>query len=109
MHEELFSARIKRDSGDVSKIKSWFEGHSPFKAGPQHIAVESSLTDDKNVVTCLRAEKISVSVQEDLDSKTFSNIFFKRKKQLLTLQSLHISVKIGHENTTIKTLTLFLN
>ena len=79
MHEELFSARIKRDSGDVSKIESWFEGHSPFKAGPQHIAVESSLTDDKNVVTCLWAEKISVSVQEDLDSKTFSNIFLRGK------------------------------
>ena len=96
MHKELFSARIKCNSDDFSKIKSWFEDHSPFKAGPQLIAPESGLTDDKNVVTC-----------EDLNGKTFSTISFKRKKQTVTLQSLHFSVKIGNETATINPLTLF--
>ena len=43
MHKEAW---VKRDSDDFSKIKSWFEDHSPFKAEPQLIALQSGLTDD---------------------------------------------------------------
>ena len=46
MHKEAFSAKIKRDSDDCSKIKLWFEDHSPFKSDPQFIALESGLTGD---------------------------------------------------------------
>ena len=49
LHKELFSARIKRDSDDFSKIKSWFEDHGSFKAEPQLIALESGLTDDSMI------------------------------------------------------------
>ena len=108
MYKELFSVIIKRDSDDFSKIKSWFEDHSPFKTRPQLIVLESGLTDDKNIVTCDRAEEIGASIQRDPDGKTFSNISFKRKKHVATLQSLHSSVKIGNENVTINQLTLFL-
>ena len=43
MHKEAW---VKRDSDDFSKIKSWFEDHSPFNAEPQLIVLESGLTDD---------------------------------------------------------------
>ena len=109
MHKELFSVRIKGDSVDFSKIKSWFEYHSRFKAGPQLIALESGITDDKNVVAYDRANEISASIQNDLDGKNFSNISIKRKKQIVMLQSLRSSVKLGNENVTIKSLTLFLD
>ena len=85
-HKELFSARIKRDYDDFSKIKSWFEDHSRFEAGPQLIALEFDLTDDKNLVTCDRTEKIGASIQKDVYGNPFSNICFKMKKQIITLQ-----------------------
>ena len=47
------------------------------------------------IVTCDRAEEISASIQTNLDGKTFSNISFKRERQIITLQSLHSSVKIN--------------
>ena len=107
MRKELFSARIKCDSDGFSKIKSWFEDHSAFKVGPEIIALESGLTDDKYLVTEDIAEEIGASIQKDLDGKTFSNVSFKRKTQIETIQSLHSSVRIGNEDVTIKPLTLF--
>ena len=49
LHKELFSARLKRDSDDFSKTKSWFEDHGSFKAEPQLIALKTGLTDDSMV------------------------------------------------------------
>ena len=107
-HKELFSARIKRDYDDFTKIQCWFKSHNPFEAGSQLVALDSDLVDDKNAVTCNKAEEIGASIQTGLDGKTFSNCSFKRKYQMVTLQSLHSSVKIGTENVTIDPLTLFL-
>ena len=107
-HKELFSARIKRDYDDFTKIQCWFKCHNPFDAGSQLVALDSGLVDDKNAVTCDKAEEIGASIQTGLDGKSFSNCSFKRKDQIVTLQSLHSSVKIGTENVTIDPLTLFL-
>ena len=79
MHKELFSARIKRDSDKFSKIKSWLKGNSPFKAVPQLIALDSGLTDDKNVVTRNRAEEMCALIQKILMVKPVP-IFLLREK-----------------------------
>ena len=77
---------MKRDYDDFSKIKSWFEDHSRFEVGPQLIALEFDLTDNKNLVTCDRTEKIGASIQKDVCGNSFSNISIKMKKQIVTLQ-----------------------
>ena len=79
MHKELFSARIKCDSDKFSKIKSGLKGHIPFKAVPQLIALDSGLTDDKNVATRDRAEEMCASIQKILMVKPVP-IFLLREK-----------------------------
>ena len=70
--------------------------------------LDSGLIDDKETVTCDKAEEVGASIQKDLDGKIFSNFLFRRKNQIVTLQSLHSSVNIGTEHVTIDPLTLFL-
>ena len=101
-HKETFTSRGKRDSDDFEKVLTWFRPHNPFEVGPDLIALESGLVDDKNCLTCDCAEEIRTCIQAELDGKTFSSCSFKKKNQI----SLYSNV--NQEDVAIDPLTLFL-
>ena len=107
-HKETFASRVKRDSDDVEKVLTWFRARNPFEVGPDLLALESGLVDDKNCLTCDRAEEIGTGTQGELDGKTFASCYFKKKNQITTLQRLYSNVKINQEDVIIDSLTLFL-
>ena len=108
IHKELFATRVKRDHDDFIKLKSWFESHNPFTAGESLVALHNGLSDTKGTVTCDKAEEIGSSIPTQITGKSFASCTFKRKNQIVTLQSLYSSVRIADEAVTIDPLTLFL-
>lgn len=72
------------------------------------MALDSGLVDEKEVVTCDKAEELGEVIQRELDDHGFGEVSFKRKKQIKSLQSLYSEVQVGDEKVTIDPLTLFL-
>ena len=107
-HKETFASRVKRDNDDFEKVQTWFRSHNPFEVAAELMALDSGLVDDKNCVTCDRAEEIGADIQAGLDGKTFASCSFKRKNQITTIQSLYSNIKIDSEGVSIDPLTLFL-
>ena len=59
-------------------------------------------------MTCDRVEEIGELIQNQITGKNFSECSFKKKSQIVTLQSFYSSIKIGEEKVIIDSLTLFL-
>ena len=108
IHKEVLGTRVKRDHEDYMKLKEWFENHNPFEVEENLVALDTGLTDVHRKVTCDRSEEVGASIQNQITGESFSTCSFKRKNQIVTLQSLYSSVKIGNEKVTIDPLTLFL-
>ena len=107
-HKEMQPGRIKRDNIDFEKIQSWFRSHNPFTYGENLVSLDSGLVDEKKRVNCDRSGEVGAVIQKALDGKSFSTCTFKRKDQIITLQSLYSSVTIEKEVVAIDPLTLFL-
>jgi hypothetical protein len=107
-HKELSAGRIKRDSEDFQKIKSWFNSHSPFDVRDHLVALDSGLVDENHQVTCDRAESIGASIHVQINGKTYTDVSFKRSNQLINLQALYSNIKVNTENISVDPLTLFL-
>ena len=84
-HKETFASRVKRDSNDFEKVLTWFGAHNQFEVGPDLIALDSGLVDNKNCLTCDHAEEIGTDIQAELNGKTFVSCSFKKKNQIRTL------------------------
>ena len=46
--QRTFASRFKRDSDGFETVLTWFRAHNPFEVGPDLIALESGLVNDKN-------------------------------------------------------------
>ena len=57
----------------------WFRAHNPFQVGPDLIALESGLVDDKNCLTCDRAEEIGTGIKVNSTAKHLPTVLLKRK------------------------------
>ena len=108
IHKELFAARVKREHDNYTNLKSWFEDHNPFEAAEGLVAIDTGLIDVEGKITCERAEEIGALIQNQITGKSFSESSFKKKSQIITLQSLYSSINIGEEKVISYTLTLFL-
>ena len=107
-HKELSPGRIKRDTEDFGNIKAWFSSHNPFAVVDHLVGLDSGLIDVDFNVTCDKAETIGASIHEEMAGKTYTEVSFKRSRQITNLQSLSSSVKIDNENVSIDPMTLFL-
>ena len=59
-------------------------------------------------ITCDRAEAIGASIQSKMEGKSYAEVTFKRKDQIINLQSLYSAVKVPGDIIDINPLTLFL-
>ena len=77
-HQDLGTARIKRDADDLMKVLEWFEDRDPFKTdGAEIRSLSCGLTGDKSV-NCDEAEIIGKKIHETMDDKPFVNSTIKR-------------------------------
>ena len=72
------------------------------------MCLDSGLVDERNQANCDCLVEINALIQRDLDGKSFDSCSFKRKDQIINLESLHSSVIIEEEKVEIDPLTLFL-
>ena len=108
-HKDLYSARVKRDYEDFVKIQCWFQSHNPFDIEEKLCSLDSGLIDENGSVTCDRAEEIGSMIQSSLDGNKFTDCSFKRKNQIVNLQSLYSTINIdANDSISIDPLTLFL-
>ena len=107
-HKELCAGRIRRDSEDFQKIKSWFDSHNPFDVREQLEALDSGLVDEFNQVTCDCSESIGASILAQMNDMTYTEVSFKRSNQLKNLQGLYSNIKVNNQNISVDPLTLFL-
>ena len=98
----------RADFDDYEKKISWFIKHNLFELGKNLVALDTGLSDVNGFVNCDKAEEIGGLIEEEITGKCFSNCSFKRKNQIVTVQSLYLSVKIGEKKVTIDPHTLFL-
>lgn len=76
------------------------EDHNPFETGEVLVACDTGLADVD------RVEEIGALVQNQITGKGFSECSFKKKGQIVNLQSLYSSIKIGEEKVIIDPLNL---
>ena len=107
-HKELFAGRIKRDSENFQKIKSWFDSHSPFDVRDHLEALDLGLVDELNQVTCDCSESIGASIQTLMNGMAYTEVSIKRSNQLKNLQGIYSNIKVNNENISVGLLTLFL-
>ena len=106
-HQDLGTARIKRDADDLMKVLEWFEDRDPFKTdGAEIRSLSCGLTGDKNV-NCDEAELIGKNIHETLDDKPFVNSTIKRASQVKSLASMKNIVKISKQSVNIDPTKLF--
>ena len=72
------------------------------------MCLASGLVDDRFSVTCDKAETIGASIQSKMVGKVYAEVTFKRKDQIINLQSLYSVVKVPGDTIDINPLTLFL-
>ena len=72
------------------------------------MCLDSGLVDERNQANCDCLVEINALIQRDLDGKSFDSCSFKRKDQIINLESLYSSVIIEEEKVEIDPLTLFL-
>jgi 5'-3' exonuclease len=108
VHKEMSNYRIRRDNEDFQKILAWFQSHNPFATSDKLVCLNTGLTDERNIVTCDKAEEIGAIIQKTLDGRSFADCSFKRTNQIKNLQSLYSSISLENDEISIDPLTLFL-
>ena len=101
------SARVERDNNDFLEILTCFRNHNPFTTSEKLVCLDSGFIDEKTV-NCDKAELIGARIQKSLNNPTFASCSFKRKDQIINLQSLYSSITIDKERVAIDPLSLFL-
>ena len=65
-----------------------------FKVEEGLIAVDTDLTYNEEKITCDWVEEMGALIQNQITGKSFSECSFQKTSQIVTLQSLHPSIKI---------------
>jgi len=101
-HIERSSKRMLIDTNDLMTFYRWLEARNPFNMKDEHLySLSSGLVSIKSEdsVNAEEAEKIGLSIQESLDSISFTEAKIKKNSQLKPLSTLNDSIKIPGDKT----------
>ena len=109
-HQELGSARRRRDTADLLKLVQWFEDNDPFDIEVSALrSLSSGLTaENGDGINCDDVASVGHAIQQSLDFSTVADAKIKRKSKIKTLNDLEPAVKVGEKSFHVDPMTLFL-
>ena len=97
-HCELGIARITRDVKDLQIIYSWFTENYRLPEKAELMCISTCLTVPQDSdISCDRANEIGAKIQQSLDNETYTSAKVLRKEKIVTLATLHSTLKIDNE------------
>ena len=105
-HVDARDSRIKRDTEDILKIKSWFDCHETFPYQDSIMSISTGVTGGNNI-NCHNAFEVGKAGLEEIAGTNFHKVSFKRKNRVLSLKSVNSSLKIQEEIVPIDPMFIF--
>ena len=94
---------IKRDNSDIEKIYNWFTDHLPFPIS-ENISCISTGHQGNSSIDCYKAYPFGLERYKKVIGKTISEVKFKRKARVKTLDDFQARLKINKKSVTAKQL-----
>lgn len=95
-HVDARDSSVKRDTGDIKKLREWISSHDPFPVLNKIMSIANGVVGDDKI-NCHNAREVGIASMSKMMGQTFYNIKLKRADKLLPLLSMNSTMKIHDE------------